>query len=84
MTTFEVDTPGGLKKKLRAAVNALGEDLDPEMQERVVKEGVNVFKLNNSIIHTVEGVDAIFYKKLFKFLAVLIIIIAVLIAAAIF
>ena len=77
VTTFSGETPGSLKKKLRSATNALGQELDPDMQSRIIEEGINVFKLNNTIIHTVEGVNEIFYKKLFKWVAILVLIIAI-------
>ncbi len=75
VTSFANETPSGLKKKLRAVTNSLSEDLSQELQDRIAQEGVNVFKLNNSIIHTVEGVNEIFYKKLFKFLAIVLLIV---------
>ncbi len=74
MTYFENQTPSGLKKKLRAATNAFAEDLDKDLQERIIQEGVTVFKLNNSIVQTVEGVNEIFYKRLFKFLAIVVVV----------
>merc|ERR1712083_521171 len=80
VTTFEGETPGGLKKKLRAAANALGEELDSDLQERIIQEGVNVFKLNNSIIYTIEGVDEIFYKKILTWFAIFAIVIGVIFA----
>ena len=78
--TFLGETPGGLKKKLRAAANALGQELDSDLQERIIQEGSNVFKLNNSIIHTIEGVDEIFYKKIFTWLAILALVIGIILA----
>jgi len=80
VTTFEGETPGGLKKKLRAAANALGQELDADLQERIIQEGSNVFKLNNSIIYTIEGVDEIFYKKIFTWLAILALVIGIIVA----
>merc|ERR1712129_264169 len=77
VTTFEGETPGGLKKKLRAAANALGQELDADLQERIIQEGSKVFKLNNSIIYTIEGVDEIFYKKIFTWLAILALVIGI-------
>ena len=79
VTTFPGETPGNLKKKLRSATNGLGEELDKDLKERIIEEGVNVFKLNNSIIHTVEGVNEIFYKKMFKWAAILVLILAILV-----
>ena len=79
-TYFLGETPGGLKKKLRAAANALGQELDADLQERIIQEGSNVFKLNNSIIYTIEGVDEIFYKKIFTWFAILILVIGVILA----
>ena len=73
-------TPGAIKKKLRAVTNVLGEEFDKDIQERIIQEGVNVFKLNNSIIHTIEGIDEIFYKRIFKWLTVLAIIVGIIIA----
>ena len=80
ITYFLGETPGGLKKKLRAAANALGQELDADLQERIIQEGSNVFKLNNSIIHTIEGVDEIFYKKIFTWLAILALVIGIILA----
>ena len=77
---FLGETPGGLKKKLRAAANALGQELDPDLQERIIQEGVNVFKLNNSIIYTIEGVDEIFYKKIITWLAIVALIVGIIFA----
>ena len=77
VTTFHGDTPGNIKKKLRAAINTFGQELDIDLQQRIIQEGINVFKMNNSIIHAVEGVDEIFYKRLFKILAILVAIVAV-------
>ena len=51
-----------------------------DLQDKIVQEGVNVFKFNNTIIYTVEGVDEIFYKKLYKWIGILILIIAIIIA----
>ena len=79
VTTFPEETPSNMKKKLRSATNALGEELDSELQSRIVEEGINVFKWNNAIIKTVEGVNEIFYKKLFKWISILILILAVII-----
>lgn len=71
-------TIGEVKKKLRSVINAMGEEMDLDLQQRVIEEGVTVFKLNNSIIQTVEGVDEIFYKKLYKYCGVLIVIVCIL------
>jgi heme oxygenase len=79
VTTFQGgETAGSLKKQLRSALNDLGPELDTNLQERIIQEGVNVFKLNNTIIETVEGVDEIFYKRLFKIVAVFMAILAIL------
>jgi len=71
VTTFD-DSPSALKKKLRTATITITQDLDKDLQQQIVEEGVNVFKFNNSIIHTVEGVDEIFYKKIFKWIGILV------------
>ena len=63
----------------RNATIAITQDLDMEFQERIVKEGINVFKLNNTIIHTVEGVDEIFYKKLYKWCSILLVLLAIIV-----
>ncbi len=77
VTFLNGESPSAMKKKLRAATNELADGLDQDLQDRIIQEGVNVFKLNNSIIHTVEGVDEIFYKRLLKFLAILAVVFAV-------
>ena len=68
----------------RAATVEITQDLPMDLQDKIVQEGVNVFKFNNTIIHTVEGVDEIFYKKLYKWIGILILIIAIIIAYFIF
>ena len=63
--TFPEKRPiGVLKKELRAAVDALANELDAETREAILVEGENVFRLNNTIIKTIEGVNEIFYKRL--------------------
>lgn len=71
--TFSEERPiGVLKKELRSAVDGLANDLDAETREAILDEGTNVFKLNNTIIETVEGLNEIFYKRLAMILACLI------------
>ena len=64
----------------RAATVEITQNLPMDLQDKIVLEGVNVFKFNNTIIHTVEGVDEIFYKKLYKWMGILILIVAIIIA----
>ena len=69
-----------VKKSCRTATITITQDLDKDLQQQIVEEGVNVFKFNNSIIHTVEGVDEIFYKKIFKWIGILLFILMIIFA----
>ena len=53
-----------LKLRTKEAVNRIGENLDEELRDRIVAEGIRVFELNNAIIRTICGVDDVLYRKL--------------------
>lgn len=59
---------GVLKKNLKKAINDLAEELDEETREAILQEGVKVFKLNNTIIGSVKGVDRVLQRRLVKLL----------------
>ncbi len=67
-----------LKKQMRDSVDHFGEQLDPDVREKVILEGVTVFNLNNTIIRSVRGVDDIFYRKLFNILSLLVLALGIL------
>lgn len=55
-----------LKKKLKAAINEAAKELDEETKEAILKEGVNVFKLNNKVVASISGVDTVLRRRLLK------------------
>jgi len=59
---------GSMKKQLKTAINGLAENLDEETRQMILEEGVNVFKLNNTIIASVQGVNVVLRRRLFKLL----------------
>lgn len=59
---------GTLKKQMRKSVNDVAEELDDDTKEDILKESVEVFKRNNVIIGSVEGVDRVLKRRLIKLL----------------
>ena len=82
---FKVDKPhtvSSLKKRIRESMEDISENLDEETKENILKEGVKVFELNNSLIHSVKGVDEAFWRltKRVVIIAILVLFISYLIA----
>ena len=82
---FKVEKPNSvssLKKKIREAMESMSENLDEETKDNILNEGVRVFELNNTLIHSVKGVNEALWRltrKVFT-IALLIILIGYLIA----
>ena len=55
-------TIGSLKKQLRGAMEEMAGHLDEETQEKLLEESVKVFELNNTLIHSVKGINEAFWK----------------------
>lgn len=66
-TTFFNLPVGQLKRDLKKATNLIANEMDEKQKEQMLIESVNVFKLNNDIVKSIEGVDEIFYKKMATF-----------------
>jgi len=70
---FKVDKPhsvSSLKKKIREAMESMSEHLDEETKENILIEGVKVFELNNTLIHSVKGVDEALWRLTKKVLMI--------------
>jgi heme oxygenase len=70
---FKVDKPdsvSSLKKKIREAMERMSEHLDEETKETILVEGIKVFQLNNTLIHSVKGVDKAFWMLTKKLLVI--------------
>jgi len=80
VTSYGEISIGSLKKQLKAAINSFAENLDVETRQAVLEEGVNVFKLNNTIIASVKGVDTVLRRRLLKLLIAVILIILFVVA----
>jgi len=63
---------GTLKKQMRSATNEVAEQLDEETREAILKESVEVFRMNNVIIGSVQGVDRVLKRRLLKMLIALV------------
>ena len=75
---FKVDKPNSvssLKKKIREAMEDMSEHLDEETKEDILNEGVRVFELNNTLIHSVKGVNEALWRLTKKFLAITLLIV---------
>jgi len=57
---------GSLKKAMKGAVNDIGRQLDQETLDLIIKESVEVFRWNNTIISSVEGVDRVLRRRTLK------------------
>lgn len=68
VTSYGELSIGTLKKELKMAINTLADNLDQETRQAILEEGVNVFKLNNTIIASVKGVDEVLRRRLLKLL----------------
>merc|ERR1739845_328001 len=64
------DSVSSLKKKIREAMETMSKYLDEDTKEEILREGVKVFELNNSLIHSVKGVDEAFWKLTKKLLPI--------------
>ena len=70
---FKVDKPNSvssLKKQIREAMQNMSEHFDEELKDDILNEGVRVFELNNTLIHSVKGVDEAFWKLTKKLLVI--------------
>ncbi|CAG0918070.1 unnamed protein product [Notodromas monacha] len=56
-----------LKRALRHGMENLADELDDKSKNRILEEGINVFKLNNSIIRTIQSADEVFQQRLRSF-----------------
>lgn len=70
-----------LKKKLRKTMNEVADDLDDDVKQSLIEESKQVFILNNQVIQSVQGVNAVIFKK---FIPIIIFIIALVILLYIF
>lgn len=71
MAVFRLDPPAPvMKKMLRESMNRMAEHLDPETRDRIIREGVEVFRLNNDLVRTVRGVDDVLRRRALYFGAV--------------
>lgn len=75
VTTYENITIGSLKKQLKTAINAFAENIDVDLRKEILEEGINVFKLNNTIIASVKGVDQVLRRRLLKMLIAIILLV---------
>lgn len=71
VTYFKDVSIASLKKQMKETANSVAKDLDEETRQQILQEGVQVFKLNNTIIRSVRGVNDIFYKRVGICLAVI-------------
>ena len=77
---FKVEKPNSvssLKKKIREAMENMSEHLDEETKENILNEGVRVFELNNTLIHSVRGVNEALWRLTKKVLMITLLIILV-------
>ena len=56
------DTVSSLKRKIRDAMERMSEHLEDDTKEKILSEGIKVFELNNTLIHSVKGVDEAFWR----------------------
>ncbi|XP_057334137.1 uncharacterized protein LOC130673202 isoform X1 [Microplitis mediator] len=70
-----------LKKKLRKTMNEIADDLDDDTKQSLIDESKQVFILNNQVIQSVQGVNAVIFNK---FIPIIIFIIALVILLYIF
>lgn len=75
VTNYGEHSIGPLKNQLRAAVNEVAEQLDEETKQEILEESVTVFKMNNLVIGSVQGVDRVLKRRLFKFLIAIVLLI---------
>jgi len=62
---------GSLKKQMKGAVNEVGRQLGEETVEQIIRESVEVFRWNNTIINSVQGIGRVLKRRLLKFLIAL-------------
>ena len=77
---FKVNKPNSvssLKKKIREAMENMSDNLDEETKENILNEGVRVFELNNTLIHSVKGVNEALWRLTKKVFIVTLLIILV-------
>jgi len=68
VTMYENISIGSLKKQLKCAINEFADNIDIELRQEILEEGINVFKLNNTIIASVKGVDIVLRRRMLKLL----------------
>jgi len=70
---FKIEKPLSvylLKKSIRDAMQSISEQLSGDAKERILQESVKVFELNNTLIHSVKGVNEAFSKLVQKVIIV--------------
>jgi len=72
VTSYGEFSIGPLKNQLRAAVNEVANQLDEDTRQEILEEGVTVFKMNNLVIGSVEGIDRVLKRRLMKLLIALV------------
>ena len=60
---------------MKTAINAFAENIDVDLRKEILEEGINVFKLNNTIIASVKGVDQVLRRRLLKMLIAIILLV---------
>jgi len=68
VTSYENTSIGSLKKQLKCAINEFADNIDIELRQEILEEGINVFKMNNTIIASVKGVNVVLKRRLLKLL----------------
>ena len=67
-----------MKSLMKDVTNSVAQELDADLLDAIVHEGVRVFELNNELVKSVSGVDTIFYKKLMLFCSIIVAIVSLL------
>jgi len=74
VTSYGETSIGSMKKQLKTTLNELADSLDEDTRQMILEEGVNVFKLNNTIIASVQGINTVLRRRLFKLLIALVLV----------
>lgn len=58
------DSTVELKQRIRKLVNEACAEINPEMRDKIIKEGQMVFRLNNEIVGSISGSNFVLFKKI--------------------
>lgn len=71
VTSFGNHSIASIKKKIVDTTNNIAIGLDDRTRELLLEESKKVFELNNAMVKTIKGTNAVIFKKVFDFLTII-------------